>query len=138
MSEILYSSGSTGPAGKKGATGNTGPAGANGVTLPLTQNDVTASHSQNITYQNTTGKPMWVVVTIFVQFVHGGTASIVALTDSSASPSTNVGTMSWPGAGGQNATLMVSFIVLPGNYYHVTATNTSALRYTKSQWFQYD
>jgi hypothetical protein len=121
------SAGPTGPTGAtgSGATGATGPTGATGggggsVT---TQTNVAGSRSFGATYQNTTGKPLFVGV--------GGNISsngeIAAQSDASSTPTTYVAINSSSIGGDVTA---IFFIVLPGNYYTVAnVTGLSSVAY---------
>jgi hypothetical protein len=83
--------------------------GGGGIT---TQNNVTGSRSLGATYQNTTGKPMFVQVTAV--FLVGGYVQMK--TDSSSTPSVLVGSFTNASASA-TVTGTVSGWVLPGNYY---------------------
>jgi hypothetical protein len=86
--------------------------------LPVsTQNVVTGSRALGTVYQNTTGKPMWVHVTIVAGAAPTG---LNCYTDASNPPTTNVANQDAvaSGLGG------VTFIVLPGNYYKAASAGT--------------
>jgi hypothetical protein len=94
-----------------------GPLVVSGGIVP-TQNVVTGSRVIGTTYQNTTGRNMF--VNVIIQNTVAG--QLVGITDSAASPTTQV----WEQyVNNINAT--VTMIVLPGNYYKVTAGGTNAL-----------
>jgi hypothetical protein len=74
-----------------------------------------------VVYQNTTAKP------VFVSIVILGSSSTGALakTDSSNPPTTPVGTVA--NADATPVNMMMTFIVLPGNFYTVTGAGTITL-----------
>ena len=74
---------------------------------PSTQNVVTGSRVNGTTYQNITGKPLFVSIS--------AVTTITAISDSSSSPTTIVAQC----GGGSTINPFISFIVLPGNYYIV-------------------
>jgi hypothetical protein len=84
----------------------------------VTQNPVALSRAFNTVFHNTTGKVMFVAVT-----VEGGAnyAAATAYTDSNAAPSTTVAMFAYSGT--NNIIVLgfgeLFFIVLPGNYYEV-------------------
>lgn len=94
---------------------------------PTTQTNVTGSRSLGAIFQNTTGKPLYVLVTVVGV---GGQSAISAFSDSSATPTLNVAFQFI------NATSNVClfFIVLPGNFYQVI----SALASTLTVWVEYN
>jgi hypothetical protein len=81
-----------------------------------TQNTVTLSRALNTTYQNTTGKPLFVAVTATCT----SGAAIAALVDASASPGTTVASASAPGT--LTSTAALTFFVLPSYYYRITGS----------------
>lgn len=80
------------------------------------QTDQTASRAIGNVYQNTTGHPMWVMVTISDNAVIN---TIDVLTDGSNPPTTNVGSQ---GISATNTKTSIGFWVLNNNYYKVTVT----------------
>ena len=89
----------------------------NGVPISAitTQNVVTASRTMNTVYQNTSGKPMCVVITA----QNGGTTGVTLIySDSSSAPTTVIAEI---GNGPSQAAFTVTFWVLSGNYYKATA-----------------
>ena len=95
--------------------------------LVTTQNDVTGSRVLNTVYQNTGTRTMWVAVACVLARVLGIQSTAQARTDSSATPTTVVGTVTTSTGltldGLQNAPM--TFLVLPGNYYTVVTTGTA-------------
>jgi hypothetical protein len=85
------------------------------------QTQSTLNRSFGTVYQNTTGKSMFVSVSINVGVVY---ETITCLTDSNSNPTTGVAGCSIysHGAG-------FSFMVLPGNYYKVTRSATASIVY---------
>jgi hypothetical protein len=86
------------------------------VPYPTTQTDVTASRVIGTAYQNTSGKVMFVSVSISLA---AATQLISAYTDSSNPPITLICEFDTI-AGGYHESLF--FIVLPNNYYKVITT----------------
>lgn len=131
------SGGATGPTGATGATGATGTAGATGATGPTgsggggggptTQNVVTGSRAVGTVYQNTGSTSMYVSVAYYSNSV----SQFEALTDSLSTPTTGVG---FANPNTTNTYVTFFFVVLPGNYYEVTA---SAGTPTVQQWVEW-
>ena len=121
------SGGATGPTGATGATGNngsagaTGPTGATGATGsgsgggPTTQTDVSTSRVLGTVYHNTTGKPLYVNVSVSLTATN---TAVQAVTDSSATP-TLIVCSRYVDFNPTDDQSPFSFIVLPGNYYKV-------------------
>lgn len=94
---------------------------------PITsQSDVTAARALSVTYQNTTGKVMFVSV-----IINGGmnSAGAQAFTDATAAPTVHVSSYAYAGIdaiiqGGAGA---MFFIVLPGNYYKVVPSGSASM-----------
>jgi len=91
------------------------------VFADVTQNVVTGSRAFNTAYQNTTGYPLFVVVSAYAV---GVPASITGYSDSSASPTIVV----------SDCTANVSFdcvmnIVVPNNYYYKVTNAGGGLSY---------
>jgi hypothetical protein len=91
-----------------------------------TQSVVTGSRTFNTAYQNTTGKPMSVVVSMVA--TTSTTCYGSAYSDSASTPTTLVA------AGGNNSatpatawTLNLCFWVLPGNYYRIVTSGSPGL-----------
>jgi hypothetical protein len=99
-----------------------------GAAPVVNQNVVTGSRALDTVFQNTTGKVMFVAVT-----VNGGANHAVAsaYTDSNATPSTPVGLFSYSAINNIVASGFgqLFFIVLPGNYYKVTNDLSMSLGY---------
>jgi hypothetical protein len=104
----------------------------NGVAISSgvsTQNAVTASRALGTTYQNTTGKPMLVCISVQVSGgIAGGSGGAYAQTDSANPPTTTIGQSMVPSTSGGTpngtTTASLSFWVLPNNYYRaVSATS---------------
>jgi hypothetical protein len=93
-----------------------------------TQNLVAGSRALGGVYQNTTGKPMWVAAGMTLPTGQVG----YAYTDSSTSPSAQVGGFNNGGANAAQYTL--GFWVLSGNYYKVTGTGSASLT-TWIEWW---
>jgi len=92
---------------REDGTWNTPSGGSGGVS---TQNVVTGSRTFGAVYHNTTGKPMFVNISVY-----GGTnPSIVFYSDSSSSPSTLIAQVAWAT---NDVSPSVGFWVLAGNYY---------------------
>jgi hypothetical protein len=93
---------------------------------PTTQNVVTGSRSFNTVFHNTTGKALWVSVGTSST---GTTVSNNVLTDSSNPPTTSVGfNFNTPTTSG-NFVATMTFIVLPGNFYEITASAGNQIAY---------
>ena len=94
----------------------------------MTQNVVTGSRLLGTVYHNTGTHPIFVTVSD----LNTATTNLYAETDSSSSPSTVVTEVNVF----LNSRNMVSFWVLPGNYYEVidTMSGTSTLSY----WVEWD
>jgi hypothetical protein len=119
--------------GNGGATlyGNcniTGQYQVNGV--PISTGGITTQsqpgYALNTVYQNTTGKPKFVVINAQVS----ASSSMNALTDGGNPPGTvvaNVGT----GVSALNSSM--SFWVLPNNYYEIQSSGVSLLHWT--EWY---
>lgn len=88
---------------------------------PSAQNDVTGSRTLGSTYQNTTRKPIFVVVSSQSTSTAG---DYIAYCDSSATPTTIV-CQSKESQAAYDTPLF--FIVLPDYYYKVTVTATATL-----------
>jgi len=87
-----------------------------------TQNVVTGSRAVGTVYQNTTGKPMSVAVTVAV--ASASPANVAGQTDAGNPPSTIVQNFQFSGI---SFTAAVRFEVLPGNFYRVNANNAPSL-----------
>ena len=81
-----------------------------------TQNVVTGSRSFGLSYHNTTGRPMFVEITVYGV---GASGNALAYTDSASTPGTPVAYAGGIVGSGYN---VLSFWVIPGNYYRVTNT----------------
>lgn len=93
---------------------------------PTTQANVTGSRAIGTIYHNTSDFTMHVNVSIF----SGTNATMVAVSDASATPSTTVQAAFVPNTGNANG---MTFIVLPGNYYQVTVSAGAPTLY---QWVE--
>jgi len=91
----------------------------------LTQSVVTGSRGFNTTYQNTSGKPMWVTVSVSMSGsdVGDGNCAATVLTDAAATPTTVVGSVACVKTFALNDVehKAVAFCVSPGNYYRITS-----------------
>lgn len=83
-----------------------------------TQAVVTGTRTTNIVYQNTSGKTMYVCVTLAIV-----QCSVVVYTDAAAAPVTEVTRLETNES--SQDTRQLFFIVLPGNYYKLTAAGTT-------------
>lgn len=87
---------------------------------PITvQQSVAGSRAIGIVYQNTSGKPMFVTISV----AQGPGQVLEAYTDAATPPTTlvgNIGNNSNPSQYGS-----MSFVVLPGNYYKVSGSASS-------------
>lgn len=90
-----------------------------------TQNNVTGSRSVGTVYQNTTGKPMFVVASMQVS----GGQSMTAYTDSAANPTTACGRV----APTSSTEAPLAFWVLPNNYYKLVASGG----FVAGQWIEW-
>jgi hypothetical protein len=92
------------------------------------QSVVTGSRALATNYQNTTGKPLFVNVTVNVSGGDGTTTGgLDARTDASATPTTIIGgCMTVATGGGTNGTSQcnISFWVLNNNYYRVVTASS--------------
>ena len=93
----------------------------NGPIFTTQNTQTTLNRSFGTVYQNTTGKSLFVSVTVNVgvQF-----ETITCLTDSNSNPTTGVAGCSIYSHGSA-----FSFMVLPGNYYKITKSATAAIVY---------
>jgi hypothetical protein len=96
---------------------------ATGGGLTTTTGDIHGSRAMNTVYQNTSGKAMWVSVTLFVN-----NASCSLMSDASNPPATVVAN-GFQAAGG--AAMWLGMWVLPGHYYK--AVGTASISY----WIEY-
>jgi hypothetical protein len=90
--------------------------GGGGITV---QSNATGSRAFNTVYQNTTGKPMFIAITV----TGSGGTGMSCFTDSTTNPAQGVASASSFYAGG-GSNLTCSFWVLPNNYYKVTGAST--------------
>lgn len=97
---------------------------------PTTQNNVTASRASGTVYQNTSGKPMFVTV---VAAVNTG-FSVAAYSDSSTAPTQQVAANTGANNG---AARILSFIVLPNNYYKVLNVDSPGSALIFSSWVEW-
>ncbi len=104
------------------------PGGGGSYSGISTQNVVTGSRAFTTVYQNTSGKPMMVAVTVSYS---SNFANISAYTDSSASPSTVVAQVGPSGS----SPVGLAFWVLPGNYYKVTASGSGLAVTVWTEWY---
>jgi hypothetical protein len=90
------------------------------------------SRALSTTYQNATGKPMFVTVTVNMT----GAANAVAVSDSSSSPTTQ---LSYTGSNnpGTSVNGVLSFWVLPGNYYYVSLSIGSGGSGSLGNWTEW-
>src|SRR5262249_33162683 len=96
-----------------------------------TQNNVTASRGNNVSYQNTTGKPMYVMQTAFA-LASGNDLTFYA--DASNPPTTIHSRLTMSG---NNGWLTVTSWVLPGHYYMIAAGGAGGVRsdYQWTEWY---
>ena len=114
---------------------------------PTSQNDETSSRALSSSssgpghvYQNTTGKPIWVTISVYQAANVSEPSTMVAYTDSSATPtsvvaysnigSTAVNTDGWASA--------VSFVVLNNNYYFLYAPAYGGSTPTLEKWIEWE
>jgi hypothetical protein len=95
-----------------------------------TQSVVTGSRSAGTSYQNTTGRPMFVSVSLNSSSL--STAGIFAYTDASSNPTTLVTSVTTTF---QFADYHITFWVLPGNYYKLTLTAGTPNLTTWVEWY---
>lgn len=101
------------------------------TTAPFTtQSVVTGSRALNTNYQNTTGRTMF--VTVSVGNGGGGVGTTSALTDASTTPTTTVVANKNPPAG-TGGTIPCSFMVLNNNYYRITTDSSPLVCWT--EWY---
>lgn len=93
----------------------------------LAQNVVASSRVIGSVYQNTSNRPMFVVISCYAD---SGTGNATAYTDSNNPPTTAVESDS-----SENGLFYasLSFFVLPGNYYKVTSTTAFTIL-TWTEW----
>lgn len=109
-----------------GPTGATGATGSGGTTV-TTQNVCTASRTFGTVYQNTTGKPMWISVSIGGA---GGGGTGYAYSDASNPPTTALLRYQ------DNSSFMfLSFVVLSNNYYYISKANPSEVLWSWVEWY---
>lgn len=84
-------------------------------------------------YQNTSGKPIYVTVSVLV-YVSGGNGRADAYVDASASPSTLVASAFNSIVGGAQLIMPLAFIVLPNYYYKVQATSGGVVSVSWTEW----
>jgi hypothetical protein len=89
--------------------------GGGGITV---QSNATGSRAFNTVYQNTTGKPMFIAITV----TGSGGTGMSCFTDSTTNPTQGVAAASNINATGAN--VFCSFWVLPNNYYKVTGSSS--------------
>jgi hypothetical protein len=96
----------------------------NGTPIANITTQTSPGRALNTVYQNATGKPMMVMVTVTI-----GTSSVFNIYTDAANPPTTP-------AGGANVTgaSSVSFWVMPGNFYRVVLTGTGNLN-TWVEWY---
>lgn len=90
-----------------------------GATLSISQTNVTSSRALATVYQNTTGKPMFVSVSVS----RGSTGTVSVYTDSNTPPTTQI--LATSDSSGWNSS--VYFYVVPGNYYKVVTDSSASL-----------
>jgi hypothetical protein len=101
----------------------------NGVPVGFTtQSVVTALRAIGTTYQNTSGKPMLVSVTLSFP----GSANVAALTDTANPPSTVVA--SFQNSAATTFIQTLTFLVLNGNYYNVANVVAGAAKIYWIEW----
>lgn len=121
--------GPTGPQGPAGATGPGGPTGVQGPAGPAgppgpggggvsSQLDATPSRALDVNYQNTTGRPVFIAVTMEAVLANSG---VYAYTGSSIEAQVVVGGTQAPTA---YHIASVSFWVLPNYFYRIATAGT--------------
>jgi hypothetical protein len=94
-----------------------------------TQTDVTASRALDGTvYQNTSTKPMFVHASVAV---NGNGGNVTVKSDANSTPVQTVGFVFQQTL--LPVTLILTFIVLPGNYYSATQVQGCSIQY----WIEY-
>lgn len=112
--KTVFAVGPTGPTGGTGPTGSTGPTGPTGTAGAMSQTDVTGSRTPGTPVQNTSGKWMYVSVTIGTS--NGGPNGIHIDIGATSSPaSIYSGITANPG---QNGTPMASWAFVPPTWYY--------------------
>jgi hypothetical protein len=96
---------------------------------PTAQNVVTGTRSIGAVFQNTSGKPMWVTVTVSLP---GGVNGLNMLTDASNPPTTVVASIF---GGVATAAVSFSFVVLPGNFYELAVSVGAG--FTLDTWIEW-
>jgi hypothetical protein len=107
---------------------------------PTVQQDVTASRAVDTVYQNTTGKPMWVAVTVRPQKVEGGgSVSYYIRTDGDNPPVTQVAQAGRPLVANESGSIYTTMtvVVLPGYYYQLFADVTGSITPAVTRWFEW-
>lgn len=105
-----------------------------GYAGPTNQSVVSGARSLGTSYHNTTGKPMWVSVSLYAS---GGTGSWVAYgqTDASNPPVTAVTFYDATALGIASVSLSTTFVVLPNNYYGVFVSSGSPAIQIWTEWW---
>lgn len=98
-------------------------------TLFGTQNDVTASRALNTVFQNTTGKTMFISITVGAS---SGVSDYTVLSDASNPPISPVAQTTF---NTNTASLVLSFMVLNGNFYELTATGSGISFSPWIEWY---
>ena len=107
---------------------------------PTVQQDVTASRAVDTVYQNTTGKPMWVAVT--VRPIRGSGADSVDYyirTDGDNPPETRVARAGYPLVSNEDGSIYTTMtvVVLPGYYYQLVASVTGMATPAVISWIEW-
>jgi hypothetical protein len=123
FTNTVYVAGNCNITGQYQVNGTPIATGGGGITV---QSVATGSRGFGTVYQNTTGKPMFIAITV----TGSGGTGMSCFTDSTTNPSTSVAAASNINATGAN--VFCSFWVLPSNYYKVTGS--SALNYWIEWW----
>jgi hypothetical protein len=105
------------------ASGNLQDGGAAPTGGPTTQQVVTGSRSLGTVFHNTTGKALYVCMSVFN--TPGNQTACEAFTDAANPPTTAIAQSTSGPFAGANAVAGLTFIVLPGNFYEVTNSGTA-------------
>lgn len=96
---------------------------------PTTQYNGYNSRVIGTVYQNTTGAPMFVNVSLYSD----ATTTFTAYTDNSNPPWTTVNSIY--SQAGVNGSITLSFWVLPGSYYRVVVSNGTPRFFSWTEWY---
>jgi len=107
---------------------------------PTVQQSLKASRAVGTVYQNTTGKPMWVAVTVHPEIERGyGSVSYNIRTDGDNPPVTQVAQASAPSVPNEDSGIYTTMtvVVLPGYYYQLVADVTGSITPAVIRWIEW-